>query len=268
MARWLGSGWIRDSFTYIAGSDFDGDGKTDPAKFAPSNGMSLWIRSSDGKVDGRWMGSDPSTIQAKIAESYEKLWRLNQVVGGFFAGCNDSGECRTQPRSAIGKNFPSYLDGKLDGKWLGSGAYSYVAGSDFDGDGKTDMAKFVAGTGTLWWVSSITHTIASQPLGTDTFTYVPASDFDGDGKTDPAKFHQDTGGLSWLKSSTGSWDGAWMGTPGPFVYVPGCDFNGDGRTDPARYDAGTFSLAWLDVSTGTWTNIDMGRGIYTLANGQ
>ena len=51
-------------------------------------------------------------------------------------------------------------------------------------------------------------------------------------------------------------------------YVPGCDFNGDGRTDPARYDAGTHSLAWLDVGTGTWTNIDMGRGIYTLANGQ
>ena len=93
--------------------------------------------------------------------------------------------------------------GILDGQWLGPDLFTYVSGSDFDGDGKTDPAKFYPGTGTVWWVKSSTHTMDGKWLGADTFTYVPASDFDGDGRTDPAKFYSDTGNVWWVKSSTG-----------------------------------------------------------------
>jgi hypothetical protein len=86
------------------------------------------------------------------------------------------------------------------------------APGDFDGDGKTDPAKFYPGTGTVWWLKSSTGAWDGRWLGSDTFTYVSGSDFDGDGKNDPAKFYPGTGVIWWLKSSTGAWDGSYLGS--------------------------------------------------------
>ena len=38
--------------------DFDGDGKTDPVKFEPTTRIVWWLKSSTGKWDGKWLGSD------------------------------------------------------------------------------------------------------------------------------------------------------------------------------------------------------------------
>jgi hypothetical protein len=81
--------------------------------------------------------------------------------------------------------------------------------ADFDGDGKTDVAKFISSTGNLWYVKSGTGAWEGKYLGTDG-TYVRGSDFDGDGKTDPGKF---VAGTVWyIKSSTGTWDGLYIVT--------------------------------------------------------
>ena len=85
------------------------------------------------------------------------------------------------------------LDRPVGWQWLGSDTFAYVSASDFDGDGKTDPAKFYSGTGTVWWVKSSTGITDGQWLGPDLFTYIAGSDFDGDGKTDPAKFYPGTG---------------------------------------------------------------------------
>ena len=58
----------------------------------------------------------------------------------------------------------------MDGAWLGSETFTYVPGCDFDGDGKTDPAKYVASTHTLSWLNSSTETWTSVDMGMGTYT--------------------------------------------------------------------------------------------------
>ena len=44
------------TFQYITASDFDGDGKTDPAKFDTTGKVLWWLKSTTGLWDGTWMG--------------------------------------------------------------------------------------------------------------------------------------------------------------------------------------------------------------------
>ena len=65
----------------------------------------------------------------------------------------------------------TFLSGHLmDGAWLGPGIFTYVAGCDFDGDGKTDPTKYVASTHILSWLKSSTGLWSSVDLGTGTYT--------------------------------------------------------------------------------------------------
>jgi hypothetical protein len=244
--KWLGG----DAFTYVNGSDFDGDGKTDSAKFYSGTGTVWWIKSSTSTIGGQWLGPDI----------------FNYITGSDFDGDGKSDPAKFYPATGTVWWVKS-TTGTMGGQWLGADTFQYVTGSDFDGDGKTDPAKFYPSTGTVWWVKSSTGTMGGMWLGADSFTYVPASDFDGDGKTDPSKFYSSTGTVWWVKSSTGGMEGAWLGS-GTFTYVSGCDFDGDGKTDPTKYDSNTHILSWLGSSTGLWTFVDMGVGVYILANGQ
>ena len=70
---------------------------------------------------------------------------------------------------------------------MGPDTFTYVPASDFDGDGRTEPAKYYSGTGNVWWVKSSTGVMDGAWMGSGTFTYVPGCDFNGDGKTDPAR---------------------------------------------------------------------------------
>ena len=72
---------------------------------------------------------------------------------------------------------------------MGPGSYTYVAGSDFDGDGKTDPALFLSSANALWYLESSTSTWQGVYMGPGSYELVVGSDFDGDGKTDPALFY-------------------------------------------------------------------------------
>jgi hypothetical protein len=47
--------------------------------------------------------------------------------------------------------------GKLEYKWLGTGDYIYIGGYDFDGDGRTDHAKYFSDTHILSWLDIATN---------------------------------------------------------------------------------------------------------------
>ena len=80
---------------------------------------------------------------------------------------------------------------------MGPGSYSIVAGSDFDGDGKTDPALFLSSANALWYLASSSGTWQGVYMGPGSYSIVAGSDFDGDGKTDPALFYS-TGGANAL----------------------------------------------------------------------
>jgi FG-GAP-like repeat len=78
-----------------------------------------------------------------------------------------------------------------------------VPASDFDGDGKTDIAVYRPGTGSWYVLLSSTNsaTYVSYQWGVSTDIPV-AGDYDGDGKTDIAIYRPATGSWYVLLSTT------------------------------------------------------------------
>jgi hypothetical protein len=81
--------------------------------------------------------------------------------------------------------------------------------SDYDGDGKTDVALYRPSTGVWYIISSANGQVMSIQWGISTDVPVPA-DYDGDGKTDVAVYRS---GVWYVRhSSTGGSIGVQWGT--------------------------------------------------------
>ncbi len=123
--------------------------------------------------------------------------------------------------------------------------------SDFDHDGKSDVAVFRASTGGWYYLQSSTNNTTSVGVswGLSADQPVPG-DYDGDGKTDPTIFRPSTGLWAVLKSSTDYTSASYVfwglstDLPAP------ADYDGDGKTDPAIYRPSTGLWAMLKSSTG------------------
>jgi subtilisin len=108
---------------------------------------------------------------------------------------------------------------------------------DFDGDGKSDIGIYRAGTWSILRSSDGGNTILGWG-GAAQDILVPA-DYDGDGKTDVAIYRDGT--WSILRSSDGgNTVVGWGGAPQDIV-VPG-DYDGDGKSDIGIYRAGAWSI--------------------------
>jgi hypothetical protein len=104
--------------------------------------------------------------------------------------------------------------------------------SDFDGDGKTDLAVFRNATGVWHLQSSLNGSVAGPRWGVSDDKVVPG-DYDGDGKTDFAVFRPSEGTWYILNSSNNTVRTIFWGssTDKP---VQG-DYDGDDKTDVAIY---------------------------------
>ena len=123
-------------------------------------------------------------------------------------------------------------------------------GTDFDGDGKTDLTVFRR-KGGIWLVRrSSDGASRTQQWGGPGDIPVPG-DYDGDGKSDFAVWRRSEGTWYVIPSSTGSAITRQWGSPGD-IPVPG-DYDGDGKSDFA---------VWRRT-TGTWYVIQSSRGALT-----
>jgi len=180
-----------------ASTDFEFDGKTDPAKYVPSTGGLYYTRSYDGQPGGAFLGTD----------------------GDYVLNSDFDGDGRTDPAKYVSAAGAIWYIGSVDNSWHGVYIGSdgdFIPASDFDGDGITDPAKYVAAAGAVWYFGSADSTWHGLYLGSlNGGTYVPGSDFDGDGKTDPA--YIDTSGNVWYLGSVDSTiHGLFIGADGTY----------------------------------------------------
>lgn len=127
--------------------------------------------------------------------------------------------------------------------------------SDFDGDGRTDIALFRPSNAAWYWLKSYGGEFRATSWGAATDRIVPA-DYDGDGITDIAAFRPAEGRWYILSSSantflTVSW-GTQSDKPAP------ADFDGDGRAD----------LSIFRPSDGRWWIDRTLHGAYSVQFGQ
>jgi hypothetical protein len=111
--------------------------------------------------------------------------------------------------------------------------------SDFDGDGRNDIAVFRPSTAT--WYSYGANGLQQEVVGNATDQIVPG-DYDGDGRTDAAVYRSAASGSLWLIKRTSD-GGMTTITWGSSEDIPvRGDFDGDGRSDAAVFRP----------SSGTW----------------
>ena len=254
--------------------DFDGDGRSDPSVFRPSNATWYLQRSQAGFQSVNWGLEGDKTPAADFdgdGKTDITVWRvstgnwhrINSSNGTFYSfNLGQNGDI------PVPADFDG--DGKADeavfrpstGAWylnrstLGFAAYQWGApgdipvAADFDGDGKADLGVFRQSNG-LWCLINSATGVQYLQFGQNEDIPV-AADYDGDAKADPAVFRNGTWHIS--RSLAGYLAVQWgLSTDKP---VPG-DYDGDGKTDVA---------VWRP-SNGTWYLLQSTNGFRSVQFG-
>ncbi len=215
--------------------NFAGDGKSDFARWTPSNGE--WsIKPSGGGTN----------ITFPLGNSASVL-----APGDF------DGDLITDPAVFNAGTWtikPSGTGTQYTISWGTSGDIPVTG--DYNGDGRSDYAIFRPSSSTFWVMHSNDHSYYSVALGAAGDIPVPG-DYDGDGITDIAVYRPSEGVWYIKQSSNGITINPPWGVASD-IPVP-ADYDGDGKTDLAVYrpSSGTW---YIYKSTGggyiqqTWGN--------------
>ena len=236
--------------------DYDGDLRTDPAVFRPSNGVWYASGSSDGAFSAQAVGlsSDKPT-----PGDYDGDGKTDNAVfrNGTWHISNSSNNAYRVEQFGLADDLPVPADFDADGKtdlavFRPSNGVWYVRNSfnnsfranqfglasdkpavaDYDGDGRADIAVYRASTGTWWIWQSSTGAVRAQAFGLSGDVPV-VGDYDADGLADVAVFRPANGVWYVAQSSDAQVRVTQWGLPTDRP-TPG-DFDGDNRADLAVY---------------------------------
>ena len=269
---WIGGTWV--SADPAAGNsqwfsgDFDGDGKVDLANVRNNNGSARmivhryteigftnedwtgasgqggWVSTNSNLGGSQWFAAD---FNGDGRMDLAKIWRENNALNADVHLASELGFVHRRWATAQGGWVTTTLG---TAQWFAT---------DFNGDGKADLAKIWSSNGLMtsdvhvstgssfamqrWATGQGGWTSSNPALGNSQWF---TGDFNGDGKTDLAKIWNENGNMSSdVHLSTGHAFGmerwatampAWISTNvagGSSQWLTG-DFNGDGKADLSR----------------------------------
>jgi hypothetical protein len=262
-----------DRYPIITG-DWNGDGWTDIARVV-GHGVYFYLSTSGGMV--------PYSLLANFSPDwgYTSMDRLPLVTGDWngdgrtdIARVTEAGIYFYVANGGSGFTFHQSLMALSPAQGLVSASTHPIFTGDWNGDGKTDIARLVDG-GVYFYVGTdiafVPHHFLANFSPTQGFSNQDRhpfvfGDWNGDGKTDIGRIGE--GGLyTYLSTGTTFASLTTFANLAPaqgftsaasLPLITG-DWNGDGKTDIARFSEGGLGFFRSDGSTftGTWTLADI-----------
>lgn len=211
------AGEIRAQFKLANGTynDYDADGRADLVVYRSSDRTFYARQSLDDSLYARQVGQPGDSVS------------LNVDFDGDARSDFSTAQYSSQ---VIWRILNTSTNTLQETQWGSSTLGDFFAAADYDGDGRSDIAVFRAGT---WYIiESSTGTIRYGYFGQGGDVPTP-NDYDKDGKADLAVARSENGFRFWyrLNSSNGQFSGVQFGLSSDAFFAGRADFDGDGAAD-------------------------------------